>query len=141
MYLKNSYNFSWIELWLSFYHKTISRRIWKTIWLRRRKHWKIHNLCCSNRKRSYQKLIKMEKKLQKIYLIDYNLLIAQDLLQALYQILSTISLKEFIKSNVNTEMMIGNVKLVEFNINIGTVEYTNLKHKLIEYKCLCCNKN
>ena len=83
----------------------------------------------------------MEKKLQKIYLIDYNLLIAQDLLQALYQILSIISLKEFIKSNVNTEMMIGNVKLVEFNINIGTVEYTNLKDKLIEYKCLCCNKN
>ena len=83
----------------------------------------------------------MEKKLQKIYLIDYNLLIAQDLLQALYQILSTISLKEFIKSNVNTEMMIGNVKLVEFNINIGTVEYTNRKDKLIECKCLCCNKN
>ena len=35
-----------------------------------------------------QKLIKMEKKFQKIYLTYYNLLIAQDLLQAHYQILS-----------------------------------------------------
>ena len=34
-------------------------------------------------------------------------------------------------------MKIKNVKLVELNISI---EYTNLKDNLIEYKCLCCNK-
>ena len=36
------------------------------------------------------------KKIQKIYLTNYNLLIAQDLWQAHYQILLTIFLKEFI---------------------------------------------
>ena len=63
----------------------------------------------------------MEKKLQKIYLAYYNLLIAQDLWQAHYQILSIIFLKEFIKLNVNMGMMIKNVKLTELNINIVIV--------------------
>ena len=63
----------------------------------------------------------MEKKLQKIYLTDYNLLIVQDLGQAHYQILSIIFLKEIIKLNVNTITMIKNVKLVELNISIATV--------------------
>ena len=34
-----------------------------------------------------------------------------------------------------------NVKLSELNISITTVEYTHFKDNLIEYKCLCCNKN
>ena len=63
----------------------------------------------------------MEKKLPKIYLIYYNLLIAQDLWQAHYRILSLIFLKEFIELNVNTDMMIKNVKLVELNISTATV--------------------
>ena len=62
----------------------------------------------------------MDNKLQKIYLTYYNLLIAQDLWQAHYQILSIIFLKEFIELNVNTDMMIKYVKLVEFNISIVT---------------------
>ena len=64
--------------------------------------------------------MKMEKKLQKIYPTYYNLLIAQDLWQAHYQILS-IFLKEFIKLNVNLDTMIKNVKHVELNISIATV--------------------
>ena len=40
-----------------------------------------------------QELIKMEKKLQKIYIIYYSLLIVQDLWQGHYQILSLIFLK------------------------------------------------
>ena len=53
----------------------------------------------------------MEKKLQKyIYLSYYNLLIVQDLWQVHYQILSIIFLKRFIELNVNTNMMIKNVK-------------------------------
>ena len=36
---KNSYSFSqWIKLWLSFYYKTANRRIYKTIYLFRRKY-------------------------------------------------------------------------------------------------------
>ena len=44
----------------------------------------------------------MEKKLQKLYLTDYNLLTVQDLWQAHYQALSIIFLKEFIKLSVET---------------------------------------
>ena len=48
----------------------------------------------------------MEKKLQIIYLKYYNLLIAQELWEAHYQILSIIFLKKFIELNVNSDMMI-----------------------------------
>ena len=47
-------------------------------------------------------MIKIEKKLQNLYLTDYNLLTAQDLWQAHYQILLIILLKEFRKLNVQT---------------------------------------
>ena len=63
----------------------------------------------------------MKKRLQKIYLTYYNLLIAQDLWQAHYQILSIIFLKKFLEFNVNMDMMIRNVKLVELNIIFATV--------------------
>ena len=59
----------------------------------------------------------MEKKLQKIYLTYYNLLIVQDLWQPHYQILSIIFLKEFIELNKNLNTMIKNVRLVELSIN------------------------
>ena len=68
-----------------------------------------------------QELIKMEKKLQKIYLTYYNLWRGEDLWQAHYQILTIIFLKEFIELNVNTDMMIKNLKLVELNLSIATV--------------------
>ena len=57
----------------------------------------------------------MEKKLQELYLKDYNFLKTQDLWQAHYQILLIILLKEFIKLNVNTDTMIKNVKLMKIN--------------------------
>ena len=63
----------------------------------------------------------MKKTLQKPYPTGYNLLIAQDFWQAHYQFLLTILLKEFIKLNVNTDMMIKNVKLVELNTMIASV--------------------
>ena len=63
----------------------------------------------------------MEKKLQKICLAYCNLLIEQDLWQALNQILSIIFLKNFIELNENLETMIKNVKYVELNITIVTV--------------------
>ena len=68
----------------------------------------------------------METKLQKIYLLFYSLLIAQDLWQADYQILLIIYLKEFIELNVNLDKIIKNVKLVELNISIVTV-FLNIK--------------
>ena len=63
----------------------------------------------------------MEEKLQKIYLIYYNLLIAQDLWQAYYKILTMIFLKKFVELNVNIDMMMKNVNLMELNIIIVTV--------------------
>ena len=56
-------------------------------------------------KKKLEELIKMEKKLQKIYLPYYNLLIKQELRQAHYQILSIMLLKEFTELNVNSNMI------------------------------------
>ena len=77
-------------------------------------------------------MIKMEKKLQKIYLTYFNLLIAQDLWQAHYQILSIFLLKEFIELNVNMDMMTKNVKFAELNISIGIVFLNTRILKIIE---------
>ena len=63
----------------------------------------------------------MEKKLQKICLKYYNLLIAQDLWQAYYQILSIIFLTKFIELNENLDVMINKAKLLQLNITIATV--------------------
>ena len=63
----------------------------------------------------------MKNKLQEMYLTYYNLLISQDLWQARYQFLPVISLKEIIELNVNSDIMIKNVKHVELDISIATV--------------------
>ena len=65
--------------------------------------------------------MKMEMKLQKIYLKYYNLLIAEDLWQDHCQIMSIIFLKKFIKLDRNTGKMVKNVKLVELNTSTVTV--------------------
>ena len=62
----------------------------------------------------------MEKTLRKIYLTYYYLLIAQNLWQVRYQILSIIFLKELIELNVNLDTMIKNVKLVVLTVSIET---------------------
>ena len=72
-------------------------------------------------KKKLQEFIKMGKKLQKMCFTYYNLIIAQDLLQAHCQVLSIVFLKELIELNKNTVMMIKNVKLVELNVSIVTV--------------------
>ena len=61
-----------------------------------------------------------------MYLTYCNLLIAQYLWQALYQILSIIFLNEFIELNVNLDTVIENVKYVYLNISIVTV-FLNIK--------------
>ena len=55
-------------------------------------------------------------------------------------------MKEFIyKSNVNTDTIIKNVKLAELNTKIASAFMNKqnilIEYNLIEYKCLCCNKN
>ena len=55
----------------------------------------------------------MGKQLQKIYLTNYNLLIAQDLQHAPHQILLLIFLKEIIELNLNLDMMIQKVQLAK----------------------------
>ena len=77
----------------------------------------------------------MEKKLQKIYLTYYNLLIVQGLWQPHYQILSIIFLMEFIKLNVNTDTMIKKCETCRI------LKYISFKDDLIKYKYLCCNNN
>ena len=85
----------------------------------------------------------MEEKLQKLYFTDNNLLISQDLWQAHYQILLIISLKEFIKLNVNMDMIMKNVKTcgVKFKDCKCCLENTSVKDDLKECKCFSCNIN
>ena len=81
------------------------------------------------------KIDKNEKKLQKLYLTYYNLLIVQGLWQT-HQTLSIIFLKEFIILNVNTDTMIKNVNLGELDMSCSYfLQYINFKDDLIEYKC------
>ena len=86
-----------------------------------------------------QELIKIKSN-KKTYLRDYNLLIAQNLWQAHYQILLIILWKEFVKLNVND-----NKKCETCEINYKDcecfLEYINFKDNLIEDRCLCWNKN
>ena len=51
-------------------------------------------------------------------------------------------MKEFIKSNVNTDMMINNVNCgIKYKYCDCFLEYRKFKDDLIEYECLYCNKN
>ena len=78
-----------------------------------------------------RQLIKVEMKLQKIYLTYYDLLLVRDLWEAHYQILSIIFLKVFIKLNVNTDTMIKNLKIAELYIKIATVFLNTQTLKMI----------
>ena len=71
-----------------------------------------------------------EEVIKKIYPTFYNLLMTQDLWQGHYQILSII-FRKFIKLNVNTDMIIKNVKLAKLNVNIATVFLTTQTLKMI----------
>ena len=54
----------------------------------------------------------MENESQKTYLTNYNLLLVQDSCQFYYQILLIMLLKEFIKLNVNMDMIIKKMQKV-----------------------------
>ena len=60
-----------------------------------------------------------------IYITHYNLLIAQNLWQAHFQILPIIFLNKFIKLNVNTSAMIKKCEICR-------IKYANFKDDLIE---------
>ena len=79
----------------------------------------------------------------KLYITDYNLLIMQYLWQAQYLTLLISLLKELMKLNINTSTTIKYVKLVEISNKYSdrVLEYADFKADLIEYRCLCCNKN
>ena len=62
----------------------------------------------------------MEKKLQRMYLTYYNLLIAQDSWPFHYQIMSIIFLKEFIELNSSVNMTIKILKHVKLNVGVAT---------------------
>ena len=73
----------------------------------------------------------MEKKSQKLYPADYNLLILEDLLQAHNQIVLIILLKEFMKLNVKTNKIIKNANRVELNTKIATACFNRKNLKII----------
>ena len=75
--------------------------------------------------------MKIEKKLQNIYLTYYNLLRMQNLWQAHYQTLLIVFLKEFIELSVNTDMVIKNVKLVKLNTKYVIVFFNMQTLKMI----------
>ena len=79
-----------------------------------------------------QGLIKMEKKLQKSYPTDYSLLIAQDTWQAHYNFWPILFLKEFIKLNLNADMMKKYVSLAELNANFETALKATLKTEFVK---------
>ena len=69
------------------------------------------------KKKNLKQLIKMEKKLQKIYHTYYVFLIVQNLWQAHLKILLIVYLKDFIELNVNQNMMsIASISIVFQNI-------------------------
>ena len=82
-------------------------------------------------RKKLKELVKMEKKLQKLYLTNYNLLIAQDLCQAHYQVLLIILLDELVELNVNMDIIIKNVKCVELNRKIVSVVSNTQMLKMI----------
>ena len=83
----------------------------------------------------------MEKKLQKVYLKYYNLLLAQDLWQVPYHFLSIIFLREFIKCKYKHDDKKRETCGIKYKYCDYFHEYTNFKDDLIEYKRLYCNKD
>ena len=73
----------------------------------------------------------MEKKLQKPYFKNYNLLIVQDLWQTHYQTFMIIFLNVFMKLNVNIGMIIKNAKRIELCIKIVSVVLKTQTLKMI----------
>ena len=73
----------------------------------------------------------MKKKSQKPYLTDYNILIVQDLWQALFQIVLVILLNELINLNVNMSMITKNVNFMELDRNIAAAFINTQTLKII----------
>ena len=95
-----------IKLSLSFYHKRANWRIWRRIWLSRRKYREVHNLFNSDEKRIKNNWWKREKINSKI--ISYRLKIIDNVRFVVSPLsnLANISLREFIKLSANMEMII-----------------------------------
>ena len=85
----------------------------------------------------------MGKKLQKIYLIFYSLLIAQDLWQAHYgKLINNLSEgRHRIKCKLGHNDKKCETCGIKFKYCNFFLEYANSKDGLIEFKCLVCNKD
>ena len=73
----------------------------------------------------------MEKNLEKPYLTKFNLLIVKDLWQAYYKILLIILMKEFIKQNINMNIIIKIAKREELNTKIMGAIFKTQELKMI----------
>ena len=114
----------------------------KKNYLFRRKHWKIHNFCSSNRK--------------KVERVDKN---GGEITKNMSYILQFIDRAKFMVcslSNVVNNLSEGIHRIrckyghddkkyqtcrIKYKYCDCFLQYKNFKDDLIEYKCLCCNKN
>ena len=131
------------KLCLSFYHKRTSKRDWREILFVYENMVKNIQFFFPMTKRPFKGLIEIEKKFQKPYLTNYNLLIVQDLRQAYYQILLIILLKEFIKLNgkMNAIVIKSEMCGIKYRKFYCFFEYPKVQDDLILCKCWCCNRN
>ena len=83
----------------------------------------------------------METKLQKIYPTDYNLLIVEDLWKTSNLVINLPEGIHKIKCKYrHDDKKCKTCRIKEKHCNCF-LEYTDFKNDLIQYKCLCCNKN
>ena len=80
----------------------------------------------------------MEKKLRKIYLAYYNLLMASSLSNLVNNLSKGIHRIKWEYGHVDKKCETCGIKYKYCNC---FPEYANFKDDLIENKCLCCNKN
>ena len=92
-------------------------------------------------KTKLQQLMKMKKKVQKTYVTYYNLLLTQDLWQV-HDLVNNFSEGiHRIKCRFRHDHRKCEACAIKCNYCDCFLEYINFKNNLIEYKCLCCNKN
>ena len=85
--------------------------------------------------------MKMRKKLQKIFVTYYNLLITQDLWQVCDLINNFSEGIHRIKCGFRHDHRKCETCAIKCKYCDYFLEYINFKDNLVEYKCLCCNNN
>ena len=120
--------------------KRFSRRTWKTIYLFRRKYWKIHNLYSSNKKEVAESDTNGEEVTKNISHIIQFIDSARFMASSLANLVNNLS--EGIHK-IKCRYRQVSIKYEVFRITYDAcncfLEYTNFKGYLMKYKCLSSN--